>query len=395
MEKQRGGGFNPLLNFEGVRDVDPYAVVGGGENDVVKVFDRLCRNAKIATIRDRQKDERKIMENMYINKEKRLDEMMELERLKEINFLERQQIESQKLHKDGNKVVVDQILDNERHRNREREAKERERILMLRQIEKMKEEEEQRNILKRLETQARIREGIETNRINELNKKKRKIEEKEEDLKIFKFNMDKIKQEEDFIKEKKKIALQKEREIQALREKQERATDKLDEMNAIKAKRAYEESEMKAIQKEKEEKMKKQKMMEDVIKANEMALKAKEKIKNEEIMKDKLMLESMIKEQMKEKEEAKINSRIKMEKAIKNRIDIEKQIADREDKERLKKIAIIEEGQKIKAEQENYMNSLEKIRQQKIQELKNLGIKDSYIVPLEKYNYKEIENTTS
>ena len=36
--------------------------------------------------------------------------------------------------------------------------------------------------------------------------------------------------------------------------------------------------------------------------------------------------------------------------------------------------------------------SLEEIRKQKIQELKDLKIKDEYIVPLEKYNYNNIEN---
>ena len=38
-------------------------------------------------------------------------------------------------------------------------------------------------------------------------------------------------------------------------------------------------------------------------------------------------------------------------------------------------------------EQDIYMKSLEEIRQQKIKELKDLNIKDAYIVPLEKYNY--------
>ena len=33
------------------------------------------------------------------------------------------------------------------------------------------------------------------------------------------------------------------------------------------------------------------------------------------------------------------------------------------------------------------MKSMEEIRQQKIQELKDLNIKDAYIVPLEKYSY--------
>ncbi len=72
---------------------DPYKVVGGKNNDVVKVFHQLYRKAKAATIWDKQMEERKIMEGMYVNKEKRLDEMMELERLKEIQFIEQREKE--------------------------------------------------------------------------------------------------------------------------------------------------------------------------------------------------------------------------------------------------------------------------------------------------------------
>ena len=86
-EKSIDRGNNPLF-MEKMKIEDPYKIVGGKNNDVVKAFDHLCRRAKAATIWDRQLDERKIMEGMYTNKERRLDEMMELERLKEIKFIE-------------------------------------------------------------------------------------------------------------------------------------------------------------------------------------------------------------------------------------------------------------------------------------------------------------------
>ena len=67
---------------------------------------------------------------------------------------------------------------------------------------------------------------MEAQRILALNKKKKMLEEKEEDLKIKKFNMEKIEREEKLIEEKKRLAIQKEKEIQALREKQEKQKDK-------------------------------------------------------------------------------------------------------------------------------------------------------------------------
>jgi DNA polymerase-3 subunit alpha len=88
--------------------------------------------------------------------------------------------------------------------------------------------------------------------------------------------------------------------------------------------------------------------------------------------------------------ETKTNEYIMEAKA--NKIEIEKQIVDREEREKIKKLKELEEGKKIKKEQDKYLMSLEEIRKQKIKELKDLNIKDEYILPLEKYNYNNIEN---
>ena len=76
IERKRGNENNALKYQELIRKEDPYKIVGGRNNQIVKQFDQICRKAKIATIWDRQMEERKMMEGMYTNKEKRLDEMM-------------------------------------------------------------------------------------------------------------------------------------------------------------------------------------------------------------------------------------------------------------------------------------------------------------------------------
>ena len=159
--------------MEKLKIEDPYKVVGGKNNDVVKVFDQLCRKAKAATIWDKQMDERKIMEGMYINKEKRLDEMMELERLKEIQFIEQREKEGKIQKKQSQKAIIEQIYDNDKERNKKKEAIEREKILMLKQIERLKEEDRQMAIRKKLEAEAKIKECMEAQRILALNKKKK------------------------------------------------------------------------------------------------------------------------------------------------------------------------------------------------------------------------------
>ena len=223
-EKSLDRNNNPLF-MEKIKIEDPYKVVGGKNNDVVKVFDHLCRKAKVATIWDRQLDERKMMEGMYVNKEKRLDEMMELERLKEIQYIEQREKDIKTYKKESQKCIIDQIYDNDKERNKKREQIEREKILMFKQLDRLKEEEKQLAIRKKIEAENKIKECMEAQRILALNKKKKMLEEKEEDLKIKKFNMEKIEREEKLIEEKKRLAIQKEKEIQALREKQEKQKD--------------------------------------------------------------------------------------------------------------------------------------------------------------------------
>ena len=390
-EKTINRSNNPLF-MEKLKIEDPYKVVGGKNNEVVKAFDTLCRKAKAATIWDRQLDERKVMEKMYINKEKKLDEMMELERLKEIKYLEEKNNIIKTYEKEGQKVIIDQIFENDKERNRKREQIEREKILMKRQLEKLKEEDRKMAIRKRNEAEAKIRECMETQRIMALNKRKKILEEKEEDLKNKKFNMEKNRQEEELIKEKKRLAIQKEKEIQAMREKQERQKDKQDEINEIKAKRAQKEAELKEIQKEKEEILKKEKMLEEMKMFNDKQLALKKVLTEQEIEKDKKLMEKMKNENEKIKEQERIKEKIKLEKLLANKIELEKQIVDKEEKDRITKIKELEEGKKIKKEHDKYFLSLEEIRRQKIKELKDLNIKDAYIVPLKTYNYTNIEN---
>ena len=141
---------NIPMFMEKLKIEDPYKVVGGKNNEVVKAFDTLCRKAKAATIWDRQMDERKVMEKMYINKEKKLDEMMELERLKEIKYLEEKNDIIKTYKKEGQKVIIDQIYENDKERNRKKEQIEREKILMKRQLEKLKEEDRKMAIRKKM-----------------------------------------------------------------------------------------------------------------------------------------------------------------------------------------------------------------------------------------------------
>ena len=376
--------YNPLLTYESKKISDPFAVVDPND-DAIKDLNILCKHAKIATIRDRQLDERKQMENLYKKKEERLDLMMELERLKEIKFKEEKEKQIKKLNNESKEIIIDQILDNERVRIKKREMIEKEKIQMKMQLEKFEEEEKKRILHEKQLKEARIRECLNVDKFALLLKQKKKIEEKEEELKDHKYNIEKAKKEEEYIKEKKRIALEKEKEIQLMREKQKKAQDKQAEMDAIRAQRDYEEAERKAKLKEKEDEITKQKKLMECIRENERHKKVKELQMNDEIRKEKEEYEKMRKEREKEIEEEKERKREKIKLIMENGNFVKNQIKEKEEKERGNWKEKYEEGRKVKQMHEDYYNSIEMIKQQKIAELKALNIKDKYILPVEKY----------
>ncbi len=377
--------FNRLMTYENKKIIDPYSIVGK-EDDALKELNILCKHAKIASIRDKQLDERKMMENMYKKKEEKLDFMMELERLKEIKFKEEQEKESKKLNLESQKIIIEQILDNERERLKRREQIEKDKLQMRMQIEKLEEEEKKRILKERHLKEERVQECLRADQYAILLKQKKKLEEKESELKDFKYNIEKAKKEEEYLKEKKRIALQKEKEIQALREKQEKAQDKQAELDAIRAKRVYEETERKAKLKEKEDELLKAKKMKECIEENEKHRKIKEQMKESEIRQEKEEYERMAKERQREIEEEKEKQRQKIKLLMENGNMVKNQIIEKEEKNRKLKNEIYEERKKVNQLNDAYYNSVDMIKKQKIAELRALNIKDKYIVPVEKYN---------
>ena len=381
--------FNPLLTY--VKPItDPYLIVKE-DDDAIKEINKMCRCAKVATIRERQLDERNVLENMYKQKEKRLDLMMELERLKEIKFKEERDLNSKKIERDSCKVVIDQILDNERERLKKRDQIEREKIQMNKQLEKFEEEEKHRILYEQQLREKRIKECMAVDNYAILQKKKKKIEEKEEELKVAKYNIEKAKKEEEYLKEKKRIAIEKEKELQLMREKQEKAQDKQAELDAIRAQRAYEEAEKKAIQKEKEEQIIKQRKIVEMMEENEKHKKVKEKQAIEEKNNEKKEYEKLLRERQIEIENEKEKQRLKILKLMENGEDLKKQITEKSEKERKFKIHEVEEGKKTKKYVDDYFASVEMIKQQKLAELKALNIKDKYLVDLENFDARKFE----
>lgn len=86
-------------------------------------------NAKCHAIRDAQLIEKVEIKKELLHEDKRLDEMMEVERLKALIEYEEREKQKQQERLEGAKVLRDQIKDNEQYRMLEEERKDQETMV--------------------------------------------------------------------------------------------------------------------------------------------------------------------------------------------------------------------------------------------------------------------------
>jgi len=91
------------------------------ELDDVKHMNQMVLYSKVVTIRDRQLDENKCLEKEWLQEQKKLDLMMEIERLKSLKVQEEREVVRQEARRKGALVIVDQIQEREIERIKQRE----------------------------------------------------------------------------------------------------------------------------------------------------------------------------------------------------------------------------------------------------------------------------------
>lgn len=131
-----------LNTYDGSKLDDPYNKVSRTD-DAVQAMEQMCLNAKVYTVRDQQKKK----ENYWmicIKKEAKLDLMQEMERLKEMKRVEDMENDLKKMRQAGNKIVLQQIKDNELARIKQKEVEEKERLELLKRIEEENEKDREK-----------------------------------------------------------------------------------------------------------------------------------------------------------------------------------------------------------------------------------------------------------
>ena len=249
------------------------------ELDLTKKMNQLLKYAKVVSVRDEQKKMRIKLKNEIKRKDEKLELMMELERLKGLKLEEEEKNKLKEKRLEGKKILLEQIK-----QNRIRKEKEKEELIKEgKEIQKkINEIEEENKIIEQKKFNEKIKaakEIVENNKIIAQMKEKILKKEKENDLRILKYNMEKAKKEEEQFTQRKLFQLQKEQEIQKLREKQEQMSDNKILLDELRYKRNIEEVEKKQREKELNNAIKIIKQKKELIEGNELQKIKKRNIK--------------------------------------------------------------------------------------------------------------------
>lgn len=257
------------------------------DNDVVKLLRTFASRAAAFTVRDGQKHDKEEREKGDEEYERRMDTIMEIDRLRDIERRENEESEKRRKRHDDRKVITEQIQERERMRLIAAEAREQENMAMKGLMKKYEDEDrvkaEQRGVevaRSRLETMAMNEQAILRKRqVREAAKKEM------EDILIYQAMRDAEllrREEEEAAIEKMKNDRQK-----LLLDQQEKAMDRAGEMDELRARRAAEEHERRARKKERDEFMKRKNDTDELLASRSRQAKDKK----ERADKEKLFLE--------------------------------------------------------------------------------------------------------
>merc|ERR1719231_1821982 len=140
--------------------------------------------SKVVTIRDAQLNEKKVISKERLEEERRLDTIMEVERLKALKMFEEREQRRKEDQRNGAQVIITQMRERERERVRQLELQDQEREAMLRQNQEMK-EDEIRQVVAKKEAGKKLLEEVAASNAEQIELKKlEKEKEQDEELRI-------------------------------------------------------------------------------------------------------------------------------------------------------------------------------------------------------------------
>ncbi|KAL1256652.1 hypothetical protein QQF64_012197, partial [Cirrhinus molitorella] len=353
------------------------------QEDEVKKLNELIQEVQCHAVRDAQIQEKKLNRTEWLEEEKRLDAMMEVERRRALETQE--QIEELKKQQriNGKLCILDQIQMRLEEKMLQDELKEQEGQQLLENMEKMQMEELKTIERKKEEQKDLLKEIQKINEENLLAKEQKKEEERLADLRAVEYTRKKLEREAEYEAEQIQMKKDKEKEVARLRALQERDRDHKAEQDEIRARRNQEAAEREWRRKEKEQTLRKLEA-EEKLKASRLEqVTHKEHLLSIEAGRKRAEFERVVRAQQEliEKEREKEDQHNR--KIQRHAEAVRHQVREREMQAVTQRRELFREGERLEEEARIRRARLDEIKEKKLRELKAAGLSDKY--------YKEVE----
>ncbi|XP_006895513.1 PREDICTED: coiled-coil domain-containing protein 19, mitochondrial [Elephantulus edwardii] len=354
------------------------------QEEELKDMSKIILNAKCHAIRDAQILEKQQIQRELETEEKRLDQMMEVERQK---LIQRQEELDRKRREErirGRRDIVEQMEKNQEERSLRAEQREQEKEQMLEYLEQLQEEDMQdleRRHQEMLKMQAEIK------RINDENQKQKAqllAQEKLADQMVMEFTKKRMAREAAYEAEQERIRKEKEKEIAQLRAMQQKAQDYQAEQDALRAKRNQEAADREWRRKEKENAQKKKETEAMLRKSRLEQVALKEHFLAVQVQRDRDEFERILRAQREQIEKERVEEEKKATGRLQHASELRRQVRENQQKQVQDRIAIFEEGRRLKEEAEKRRERINDIKKKKLEELRATGLPEKYCIEAER-----------
>lgn len=352
--------------------------------DEVKNMNQMMLYSKCVTIRDAQLEEKKHIKAEAQEEERRMDLMMELERVKALDEYERRDIARKEKLMSGAAVLMKQIEDRAKERQRQEELLDMDRQQMLREIQRMKLEEVE-EIAKKREAGAALLADVAHANAAQQDRRRLVLQfEKEEEGRIAAYLAEKDKREMEVEVEKRQIAREKEMETARMRARQEKQADTAAELDELRAARVHEERERSFRLKERLAADRSIEINADLARAREHQKMLKLKALGDQAREERREFHKVIESQMRLERDDVSARAVQATARREHRETLQTQIALNSERRDREKREYQEEGDRLRFDIAAERAKLEAIKARKLLELRAGGIPDKYRTELAK-----------
>ena len=354
------------------------------EMDEVKKINQMIALAKVQTILEVQRDEKKrILEEEKLA-ERKVEALMEKERVQALTDQEKIEKKRESEHRHRSLDVLQQIKEREKLRVLDEEVKIKERLWLQRKVEQERLAEERR-LSSKLEAQKQLREEIiKANELATQQKSEAKARSKEEDLMYLEYQRLLAQKERERDEVEALEAANREQEITRLRASQEKANNKEAALDALRAKRALEAAERAAREKERRDKEIQAQINKSLSDARRVQQAEKQLMILEQARMEKKEFDTLNETQARLEAAAGLRQDHEKQKQLEYVKELRGQISAVREKRAQERQDFLEEGNLIRAKMHAEQRRLNEVRKSKLELLIRSGVPEKHCMNIRK-----------